>query len=260
MNNIATNATRTARASDFHNSVALIVGPCDETGAGIARYFSSRGAAVGLCGAGGDVLESLAGAISAQGGNAIAFATEGSATISDIFGRVLSKFGKIDILVNNTGEIAGRSVLEQSMSDFERDIAAILTRSFGFLHEVVPSMRKAQYGRIVNIFGLSYLGLPGRANLAAAYAGVFGITRSVALETAAAGITVNSVVRGDIAGVTSLGADAEKLAGQIPVKRLGTAADVAHAIQFFASQSTKYVTGQTLFVCGGKSAYFSMSV
>lgn len=260
MNEHTRTAAAAARESEFRNSVALIVGAPDDTGTGIARDLASQGAAVGLCGGGRDALESLARDIVAQGGKAIALATEGQTTISDVVAGVLAKFGKIDILVNNPGELPGRSLLGQSPSEFENDLAVILTTAFGFLREVVPAMRKGQYGRIVNIFGLSYLGLPGRANLGAAYGGVFGLTRSVALELAAAGITVNSVVKGDVARADLPAAEVEKLAGQIPAKRMGTAADVAHAVKFFAAPSTKYVTGQTLFVCGGKSAYFSMSV
>jgi len=259
MNSSASTAAETARASDLSNSVAVIAGACDDCGAGIARYLSSRGAALALCGADRDALDSLVAEIVAAGGQAIVAGSEQSAAIPDVVDRVRSKFGKIDVLVNNPGEVAGRSV-ELPASEFEKSLAAILTTAFGFLHAVVPAMRERRYGRIINVYGLAYLGLPAQANLAAAYAGIFGLTRSVALETAADGITVNSVVKGDIARSNLAAADADKLAGQIPVKRIGTAADVARAVGFFALPSTKYVTGQTLFVCGGRSAYFSMSV
>ena len=73
-------------------------------------------------------------------------------------------------------------------------------------------------------------------------------------------MTVNTVVKGDIATSATSDAERDKLAAGIPVKRLGTPADVARAVGFFAAESAKYLTGQTLFVCGGKSTYFSMSV
>lgn len=252
-------STAAATAKGMHGSVALIAGSCDKTGAAIACSLAAKGAVVALCGAGRDALESLVGTVAAQGGQAIALAAE-PAAISAVVGDALAKFGKIDILVNNPGDIVGRPLLQQSTAEFESDVTAILTTSFRLLREVVPAMCKARHGRIVNVFDMSYLGLPGRANLAAASAGVFGLTRSAALELAAAGITVNSVVKGDVAGSDLPAADAEKLAGQIPVKRIGAPADIAHAVAFFAAPSAKYVTGQTLFVCGGKSAHFSMSV
>ncbi len=258
----ASTAAETRRTADFSDQVALIAGACDESGSEIARYLSSRGAAVGLCGANRQALELLAGGIVAEGGNALAAATEGTGpeAIPNAIDRVRSQFGKIDILVNNPSDAAGRSLVELPISEFKKDLDTIVTTSYEFLHEVIPSMREHQYGRIINIYGLPYLGWPAQANLGASYAGIFGLTRSLALETAVDGITVNSVVKGDIAAAGMPAADAEKMANQIPVRRMGTVADVIHAIKFFASPSAKYVTGQTLFVCGGKSAYFSMSV
>lgn len=249
-----------AISSDLDQSVALIAGPCDDTGIGIARCLSARGAAVALCGPDRGALDTIAGEIVAQGEKAIAVVTEGPQALPATIDRVRQSLGKIDILVNNPGELIGRSLPDLSTGEFEKGLAAVLTASFAFIREVVPVMRERHYGRIVNIYGLSFLGFPAHANLGAAYAGIFGLARSVALETAASGITVNSVVKGDISRASLPAPDAEKLAGQIPVKRMGTAADVAHAVKFFASPETKYVTGQTLFVCGGKSAYFSMSV
>jgi 3-oxoacyl-[acyl-carrier protein] reductase/2-[hydroxy(phenyl)methyl]-succinyl-CoA dehydrogenase BbsC subunit len=109
---------------------------------------------------------------------------------------------------------------------------------------------------------LEYLGWPGKANYSAAASGIFGLTRSLALELAKDDITVNCLSRGDIlypeAGLAEEAA--AKLADAQPVKRLGTPEDVANAVGFFASEASKYITGQTLFVCGGKSLYFSMSV
>jgi 3-oxoacyl-[acyl-carrier protein] reductase/2-[hydroxy(phenyl)methyl]-succinyl-CoA dehydrogenase BbsC subunit len=262
MSGQASKASNSAAASDYSGQVTLVSNVCDDIGAGIARYFASKGAMVGLSGANEEALELLAGEIVGQGGQAIAVANgqAGSEGISEIVGRVGSKFGKIDILVNNPGEVANCSLAELSVGDFKTNIDTMLTTSFAFMREVVPGMRARQYGRIINICSLSYLGLATQANLAASHAGIFGLTRSIALETATDGITVNSLIKGDIATADLSAADAEMLANRTPVKRLGTTADIVHALNFFASASTTYVTGQTLFVCGGKSAYFSMSV
>lgn len=262
MSDIADEGFKPAKSSDFTGQVALISNVGDEIGADIARYFASMGAAVGLGGTDRAAMEKLAGEIAAHGGQGIAMAstTAGAEGISETVDRLRTKFGKIDILVNNPGEAASCALPQLSVGDFKQNIDSILTTSFAFLREVVPGMRQRQYGRIINICSLAYLGLPTQANTAAAHAGIFGLTRSVALETATDGITVNSVVKGDIARADLPAADAEKLANRIPVKRLGTTADIVHAVNYFASAATAYVTGQTLFVCGGKSVHFSMSV
>jgi 3-oxoacyl-[acyl-carrier protein] reductase/2-[hydroxy(phenyl)methyl]-succinyl-CoA dehydrogenase BbsC subunit len=144
---------------------------------------------------------------------------------------------------------------------FRDTVDAVLRAPYSCLRAVVPAMRERGYGRIINISSLEYLGLPGKIGVAAAQAGIFGLTRAAALEVARDNITVNNLVLGDIVADGTL-SDEEKtvLAGSIPVKRVGSLADVAYAVAFFADEKAKYVTGQTFFICGGKSAYFSMSV
>ena len=123
-------------------------------------------------------------------------------------------------------------------------------------------MREKKHGRIVNVGSIEYLGVPGKANYSAAKSAIFGLTRSLALELAKEGITVNSLVKGDIMDPASEMSEEEqaKVAKGIPVQRLGRSDDVAYAACYFASDDSKYVTGQTLFVCGGKSLHSSMSV
>lgn len=255
-------AIQPSETSDYSGQTVLISNVDDEAGADIARYFASAGAVVGLCGADQAALEMLAGEIGARGGQArlAAIPLAGSEKLAEAIDRACGEFGKIDVLLNNTGELPGRALADLSVNDFEKNNEALLTRLFAFMREVVPEMRRRRYGRIVNVYGLAYLGLPAHVNLAAAYAGIFGLTRAVALETAADGITVNSVVKGDIARANVPADDTERLSSRVPVRRLGTTADIVHAVKYFASTTSSYVTGQTLFVCGGKSAYFSLSV
>ena len=253
-----TNSPNRATA-DFSGSVAMIVG-CDETGIWIARDLASRGAAVGLCGNDPGVLEGIAGKIAAEGGKVIAVETDGAGEVSitNAVDRVLTRFGTIDILINNPGVPRAGSLADVSPSELRTSIDANVTTPFFAMQAVIPSMRARRYGRIINIFSLSYLGLPGQVSVSATHAALFGLTRSISLEAAVDGISVNAVAKGDTDG-SNVAGDAEKPASQIPVRRMGTAADVAYAVRFFVSPSAKYVTGQTLFVCGGKSAYFSMS-
>lgn len=251
-------APESAGTADFTGQVVLVVDACDAVGAQIGRAFAARGAAVALCGADADRLERLAGEIAAGGGQAIAVGA--TQDVAALVMRVQTQFGKIDILVNNPGEMPDGNAADLAVSDFRTNVEAMLTRSFAVLHAVLPGMRARRHGRIVNIFDLAYLGLPGRPSVAAAHGGLFGLTRSVALEAAAEGVTVNAIVQGDIAAADLPAEEAEKRGARIPVKRPGTPADVVHAVGFFVSPAAAYVTGQTLFVCGGKSAYFSMSV
>ena len=102
--------------------------------------------------------------------------------------------------------------------------------------------------------------MPGISNYAAAKSAIFGLTRSLALESAKDDVTVNCVAKGDIKSAAMSDEDCEKMAKRIPVQKMGSADDVARTVGFFASDTSKYVTGQTFFVCGGKSAYFSMSI
>ena len=118
------------------------------------------------------------------------------------------------------------------------------------------AMAKAGWGRIVNITSRAALGKAERTAYVAAKAGLIGLTRVWALEYAAAGITVNAVGPGPIetplfAGANSRPSDGTDLAESVPVKRMGKPSEVAHAVNFFASEEAGFVTGQTLYVCGG---------
>ena len=174
-------------------------------------------------------------------------------------GEILEKFGRIDILVNNPDSPAGEKLADLSLDDFSRAIDINLIFPFCFLREIMPIMQQNGNGRIINISALEYLGLPGKVNLSASTAGILGLTRALALEAAKDNVTVNNVVKGDIASGNETEEEIEKRVGSIPVKALGKPADIARAVGFFASDSAKYVTGQTFIVCGGKSVHFSLS-
>ncbi len=162
--------------------------------------------------------------------------------------------------MHNESALTGKPLQEISDADVGAALDAGLAAPFHYLREVVPGMREGGFGRVVCLSDLRYLGLADTSSVAAARSGLFGLTRALALESARDGVTVNTIVMGDLDNDSTPAADKEKLAGGIPVKRLGTPADVANAVGFLTAGSSKYVTGQTLFVCGGKSAYFSMSI
>lgn len=243
-----------------NSRVALVVGATGDIGEAIAKQLASAGAQLALTSPDGGKLDALASQIGKDKVLVLQVNPADSAAVTDCVNKVLARYGNIDILVNNAGEVAGKPLDALTGADMAAAIGTALAAPFNFIREVVPRMQRSGYGRVVNVSELGYLGLPNQANVAAARAGVFGLTRAVALESARFGVTVNTVVKGDIATSATSDAERDKLAAGIPVKRLGTPADVARVVGFFAAESAKYLTGQTLFVCGGKSTYFSMSV
>ncbi len=242
--------------------VALIVGAADEIVEAIALRFAAQGTKVALCGGAEDRLNAVAARIKKDGGQALAAPVNAAdpQAVKACVEFVIQNFGKIDILVNSPAEPAGFPLSKLSAEDFAASVNTILEAQCHFMRETVPGMRSNGYGRVINIGSLAYLGNPRGANVAAAQAGLFGLIRSVALEAGREGVTVNSVIKGDIENSSMSEEERGKISKGIPVRRMGTPADIANAVGFLAGNSSKYVTGQTLFVCGGKSAKYSMSV
>lgn len=245
---------------DMKDRVAMVIGATDEIGQAIASRFAAAGARLALTAADRGELDVLGGALQASDVLALQVDPTDPAAASECVAAVLARYKKIDVLVNNAGDVTAKPLGDLTAPDVQAAVDTALLAPFHFIREVTPGMRKSGHGRMVNVSEIAYLGLPNHANVAAARAGLFGLTRSAALELARCGVTVNTVVKGDIADSAMTDAEREKLAGANPVKRLGVPEDVARAVAFFAADSTRYLTGQTLFVCGGKSVYFSMSV
>ena len=241
--------------------VALIAGASNKVGEEIAFRFARLGARLAICDFDSGRVNDLVTSIPKDGGKVVAIAVNltDPNDVKRCVGEVVKQFGKIDILVNNPDEPEGKSLADLTVQDFNRAIDINLKSQFYFLRETMPVMQKNGYGRIINISSLEYLGLPGKVNLSASAAGILGLTRSLALEAAKDNVTVNNVVKGDIANGNESGEEIERRTGSIPVKTLGKPTDIARAVGFFASDSSKYVTGQTFFVCGGKSIHFSLS-
>ena len=180
--------------------------------------------------------------------------TDGAA-VNAAVDAVVRDFGALHVLVNNAG--ITRDMLSMRMKDDDWDavVATNLTAVFRASRAAIRPMMKQRYGRIVNITSVvGASGNPGQANYAAAKAGVAGMTRSLARELGSRGITVNCVAPGFIETDMTHGlADAQKstLLAQIPLGRLGQAAEVAHAVAFLASGEAGYITGTELHVNGG---------
>ncbi len=167
---------------------------------------------------------------------------------------------EIATIVHNAGTIRPALLPDVAPSDIAALAQLHLNAPLSLVQAALPAMRQAGFGRIVLISSRAALGLQTRTAYSATKAGMIGMARTWALELAADGITVNTIAPGPIRetemfhSVVPAGSPRETaLAAAIPVGRLGTPDDVARAVLFFASKHSSFVTGQTLFVCGGSS-------
>jgi acetoacetyl-CoA reductase len=163
--------------------------------------------------------------------------------------------GRMDILVNNAGITIDRTVRKMSVEDWDRVIHVNLSGAFYLSRAVLQHMLDRGYGRIINISSvIGEKGNIGQANYAAAKSGLFGLTNSLALETARKGITVNSVAPGFIATemVSAMPEEAlNRVIAQIPVGRLGEPDEIARVVEFLADPESGYITGEVYGINGG---------
>ena len=174
---------------------------------------------------------------------------------SRVADEVFSKYGRIDYLVNNAGVTHDRSVRKMSIDEWHTVLGVNLSGAFYMSKAVLGHMADRGFGRIVNITSvIGETGNIGQANYAAAKSGLVGLTKTLALETARSGITVNCVAPG-FTETDMLASIPDKILAnvvqQIPLQRLATAAEVAHAVTFLLDDRASYITGATLPVNGG---------
>ena len=168
---------------------------------------------------------------------------------------VLEKYGRLDVLVNNAGITRDGLILRMSEADYDAVMSVNLKGAFNTIRHASKAFLKQRSGKIINISSVSaLLGNPGQANYAASKAGLIAMSKCMAQELAGRGITLNCVAPGFIkTPMTDVLPDAAKAAlmQKIPMGRLGSAADVANAVVFLASEEAAYITGQTIHVNGG---------
>ncbi len=175
--------------------------------------------------------------------------------VDELFNDIKEKYGRVDVLVNNAGITQDRSFIKMDSTDWKHVIDVNLNGAFYCSKRAIDAMRHQNSGRIVNISSIvGQQGNFGQANYAASKAGVLGLTKTLALENARKGITINAVCPGFIATdmVTAIPQDVkQKIQDGIPMRRFGEAKEVAKAVGFLVSKDSGYITGQELNINGG---------
>ena len=169
--------------------------------------------------------------------------------------QAIDTFGKIDVLVNNAGITKDNLLMRMKEEDFDQVININLKGTFNVTKSVVPMMMKKRYGKIINISSVvGVSGNAGQSNYAASKAGIIGFTKSVAKELASRNILANAIAPGFIAtDMTDVLSQEVKdhINAQIPLKRMGSAEEIANAVYFLGNEENAYITGQVLNIDGG---------
>jgi len=239
---------------DLTGKVALVTGASGGIGSAIARFLHAAGASVALSGTRKDALEALAGELGERVLVAPANLSDPGAPAT-LIKAVEEGLGPVDILVNNAGLTRDMLSMRLSDEDWATVLDVNLGAAFRLTRAALRGMMQRRWGRVVNITSIvGVTGNAGQANYAASKAGMIGMSKSIAQEVAARGVTVNCVAPGFIetAMTDVLKEDIKKkLLEAVPARRLGTPDDVAASVLYLASVEASYVTGQTLHVNGG---------
>ncbi len=243
--------------SGLKGRVALVTGASQGIGRACALELARAGATVAAAARNEEKIAAVVKEIATAGGTGAGFKLdvanedEVKATVKAVVGQ----FGKLDILVNNAGITRDQLAMRMKRADWDAVLATNLTGAFLCIQAAVGPMLKQRWGRIINVSSVfGQMGQPGQANYAAAKAGLIGLTMAMARELASRSITVNAVAPGFIETAMTEGLSAEFKAEalkMIPLGRVGSDLDVAHAVRFLASEEAGYITGHVLNVNGG---------
>jgi 3-oxoacyl-[acyl-carrier protein] reductase len=244
-------------------TTAIVTGAARGIGAAVARRLAADGLAVGVLDLDEAACKPVVEDIESSGGRAFAVGADVSdeESVAAATDRVVDALGEPTVLVNNAGIIRDNLLFKMTAGDWDAVMGVHLRGAFLMTRAVQGFMTKAKWGRIVNLSSTSALGNRGQTNYAAAKAGLQGFTKTLALELGKFGVTANAIAPGfiatDMTAATAarVGVSFEDFqagaAQQIPVGRVGTPDDIAHAASFFVSEAAGFVSGQVLYVAGG---------
>lgn len=245
--------------SSLSGRTVIVTGSSRGIGRGIALRFGAEGCQVLAVSRQRDDAEKVAAEITAAGGIAKAIAADVTRRedMQAMAQAARDAFGRIDILCANAGIFPAATLDTMTESDFDAVIDTNLKGTFLAVSACIADMKRQRSGRIILTSSITgpVTGFPGWSHYGASKAGQLGFMRTAAIELAPHGITVNAVLPGNIAteGLADLGSDyVRKMEASVPMGRLGSVADIAHAVLFFASDEAAYVTGQSLVVDGGQ--------
>ncbi|HEU5239743.1 MAG TPA: SDR family NAD(P)-dependent oxidoreductase [Pyrinomonadaceae bacterium] len=241
---------------DFSNAVVLITGAARGFGKAMATAFLGRGAQVAVNVRSEDRAERLCRELGER-----AFPAPGDirdpTTVKTIINRIVERFGRVDVLVNNAAMASGSRFEQITEAEWRDTIETNLTAAFLLMQAVVPVMKDQSYGRIINISSLAGRSVStlGGAHYTASKAGLLGLTRAAAKELGRYGITVNAVCPGlfdtELTRANATSEHLRILMQNFPVPRLGTADELAELVCFLASSSAGYINGASIDINGG---------
>ena len=241
----------------LENKVGIVTGASQGIGESIALELAGELAEVILVDVQKDKLEKIVDKIEKAGGKAAAFTVDVSRfdLVEETVKAILEKVQKIDFVVNNAGITRDNLLMRMTEDEWDAVIAVNLKGVFNFSKAVIRHMISNRSGRIVNLASVvGLMGNAGQTNYSASKAGVIGLTKSLAREVAARGITVNAIAPGYIA-TTMTDALPESIKKMfvdiIPMKRFGTPEEVANVVKFLVSDEAAYITGQVIGINGG---------
>jgi 3-oxoacyl-[acyl-carrier protein] reductase len=242
---------------DFENQRVLVTGATGGIGRAVSLMFAKQGAVVGLCARDHNRLQDLVNEIKIEGKEPHTFVCNlgDGEQVEKLFESIDREIGTPDVLVCNAGMTKDTLSIRMSREDFEEVIDVNLNATFILNREALKRMMRAKYGRIINVSSVVGLtGNAGQANYVASKAGIMGLTKTLAIEFANRGITVNCVAPGFIeTPMTDKLNEAQKskILSSIPMARMGQPEDVANVIAFLAKKESSYLTGQTIHINGG---------
>ncbi|WP_185907998.1 SDR family NAD(P)-dependent oxidoreductase [Psychrobacillus soli] len=248
----------------MENKVAIITGGTSGIGEDIAFKFAENGCRIVVVGRNEERGNRIVDRIKADGGEAIFVKADvsQSSDCDSLFKTVLKEYGTVDILVNNAGTMRNMPITDMKDEDWDDIIRVNLKSYFLYCRAAIGIMKEKGYGRIINISSRGWLGGTAQCNYAASKGGIVSLTRSLALETARMGITVNCVAPGMIDTPLHRQSTVEEVGFRMssqPMGKVGTPRQVTNIVEYFAGEENWFTTGQVLYVCGGMSVLASLS-